>query len=204
MITDNSEQGEMFSRSFLTKMDIAQALNRLCEDHPFSKIKVDAIAQEAEISRSSFYYHFPDRNAVVQWLSLYFYENGLDQTGRTLTWFEGHMITTRGFLRFHTLFTSASAGTEYGAARPYFIRHRQENLAETVADYQKKELTPLLEFQIEALPHAEMIMSNQYADGQYRLSLKEYCSFMTSLVPKELYEALEHPVERTTFKGDFL
>lgn len=203
MSTDFSEQGEIYSQAFRTKMEIARAFDRLCEERPFSKIRIDAIAKEAGVSRSSFYYHFDDRNAVVQWLSLHFYASGIDQTGRTLTWFEGHMNTTKGFRQFRTLFTSAADSNEYSAGGPFFMRHRQENLAETIVEYRHLELTDRLRFQIEALPHAEKVMTDNFERGLYRYTLKEFCELMVSLVPKDLYDALENPLERTTTKGDF-
>ena len=198
-----AEQDEVYSRAFRTKMDIARAFDRLCGEQPFSKVRVEAIAKEAGISRSSFYYHFDDRNAVVQWLSLHFYASGIDQTGRTLTWFEGHMNTTNGFRQFRTLFTSAADSNEYSAGGPFFMRHRQENLAETIVEYRHLELTDRLRFQVEALPHAEKVMTDNFERGLYRYTLKEFCELMVSLVPKDLYEALENPLERTSAKGDF-
>ncbi len=203
MNADYAEQEEIYSRAFRTKMDIARAFDKLCETQPFSKVRIDAIAKEAGISRSSFYYHFDDRNAVVQWLSLYFYASGIDQTGRTLTWFEGHMNTTNGFRRFRTLFISAADSSEYGAGGPFFMRHRQDNLAETITEYRHLELTDRLKFQIEALPHAEKVMTDNFERGCYRYTLKEFCELLVSLVPKDLYEALETPLTRTANKGDF-
>lgn len=194
---------DVYSRSFQTKTNIISAMNRLCARMPFEKIRVDAIAREAGISRSSFYHHFADKNAAVQWITLYFYSKGLDQTGRTLSWFEGHMITTRGFKQFPHLLTAAAEGRDYGAGQPFYVRHRQKTLTETLVKYKGLELTDLLKFQIEALPHAEKAMANNFEMGKYDLSLRRYCELMVSLVPKELFEALEEPVGSSTFHEGF-
>jgi AcrR family transcriptional regulator len=148
------------SRSYRTKLKIAHAMNHLAEDTPFSKIHIAEIIEEAGISRSNFYHHFEDRNAVVNWLATVFYSSGLDQIGRSLTWFEGHLGTTRGFMQFKSLFTRAAENKEYGASQPSYVRHRQQNLIETITEYKHLSITPKLAFQIEALPYSEVIMSN--------------------------------------------
>jgi AcrR family transcriptional regulator len=204
METGSVPQDEMLSRAFKTKMDIAKALNRLCGQTPFARISIQAIADIAGVSRSSFYHHFEDKNGVVHWLSLMFYDNGIDQIGRTLTWFEGHLATTKSFRQFKALFTAAADESEYSSGRPFFIRHRQQNLSETLTEYKHLELTKRLAFQIEALPYAEMIMTNNFENDLYDYTLKEFCELMVSLVPTDLLQALEQPVNRETVKGDFL
>ena len=186
--------GEEYSKSFMTKIQIAQAFNTLCESIPYERISVDMIAKAANISRSGFYYHFDDKDAVIQWLSLHCYSAGLNETGRTLTWFEGHLVTTRRFARFKTLFVAGSVSRDYTGGQPFYVRNRQENLTETLVVFQRKKLTPLLKFQIEALPYAEATMANKYHAGELDVSVKKYCEMAESLVPRELHEALAKPV----------
>ena len=185
---------EAYSSSYRTKIKVAQALNQLCENAPYEKIHVDDIVKAADLSRSGFYYHFQDKNAIVLWLSDQCYATGLDETGRTLTWFEGHVLTTRMFNEFNTLFVAAADNREYRGGQPYYVRHRQQTLIDTLTKYHRKQLTPLLQFQIEALPYAEKVMANKFAAGELDLSLKEYCEMAVSLVPRELYEALAEPI----------
>lgn len=193
----------MFSRSYCAKMNIAEAFDRLCQESSFENITIESIAAEAHISRSSFYYHFADKNDVIHWLSRMFYARGIDEIGRTLTWFEGHLLTTKSFREFKTLFAKAAKDDAYSAGQPFFLRHRRAILEETITCYKNMELTLELAFQIEATAYTEMIMTNNYENGCYDLSLKEFCSLLEALVPRKLYEALESPVERKTAKGDF-
>ncbi|MGV8083078.1 MAG: TetR/AcrR family transcriptional regulator [Coriobacteriia bacterium] len=179
------------------------AYNRLCEAHDFSHITVDDIAKEAGVSRSTFYHYFSDRNAVVNWYSLLLYKEGIDQIGRTLNWFEGHLITTKGFMEYRPLFNGASFALEFSAARPTFIRHRQETLSETVTEYKHVELTERLAFQIEAVANMEAVMPGRWEAGKYHFSLKELCDLLVSLVPRELFGLLNEPVSRNLSKGDF-
>lgn len=185
---------EMYSISYRTKMKLAQTLNTLCESMPYEKVHVDDIVKGAGISRSGFYYHFQDKPAIVLWLSAQSYAVGVNETGRTLTWLQGHMQTTKMFGVFKTLFVAAADDRKYRGGQPFYVRNRQENLKETLVRFHHKQLSPLLEFQIEALPYAEMVMANKFAAGKLDLTLAEYCEMMVSLVPRELYEALADPV----------
>ena len=189
---------DRYSSSFRTKLKIAKVCNALCKEKSFEKVSVDEIVKRAGISRSGFYYHFQDKNSIVIWLSKQCYSVGLDETGRTLTWFEGHLRTTRLFQEYNALFVSGAENREYMGGQPFYVRRRQKFLTETLTDYQHKQLTPLLEFQIQALPHAEMAMANRFIAGEFDLKIKDYCNMAVSLVPRELYEALATPVNPST------
>lgn len=182
-------------------MKIVNALSELCKQRPYEKIGVSDIVAYAKISRSGFYHHFEDKNSVVQWLSLQCYNRGIDEIGRTLTWFEGHMVTTKGMNNYAELFAAAKDCKDFGAGQPFFIRHRIETLKETIIKYQHKEVTPLLKFQIEALPHVELYASEKYFEKGFEYSLKEFCDNIITLVPNALYKALEHPAQHRETKG---
>lgn len=195
MIGDPASGQRIYSRSYLTKLRVAEAMNRLCTDIPFSKIHVDDIVKESGVSRSNFYHNFEDKYAVVNWIGKQCHEDGIFRIGRDLTWFEGHMITTREMSKFNALFASASEGREYHSAVPSFIRDRQKNLAETITDFQHEKITDKLAFQIESFPYCESIMTNKYRRGELPYRLQEFCECLVAATPPLLYEALEHPVE---------
>ncbi|MBQ5671862.1 MAG: TetR family transcriptional regulator, partial [Oscillospiraceae bacterium] len=52
-------------RSELTKIQLAGALKDLTNTMPFRKISVSHIADHADMSRKSFYYHFKDKYDLV-------------------------------------------------------------------------------------------------------------------------------------------
>lgn len=191
---ENAGAGSAYSRSHQTKLKIASTLNTLCSVMDFDEVKVEEVAKLAGVSRSGFYYHFSDLNEVVTWLSSQFYGNGIDQVGRTLTWLEGNLITTHCINKYRYLFTKGGLSRDYSAGAPFFIRHRRQNLIETIVDWKGLELTKTLAFQVEALPHLEKSMSNNFENGKYELSVQEYAELLTSCVPRELFEALNEPV----------
>ena len=191
------------SKSFVTKISIVNALSDLCKTRPYSKVGVNDIVAKAGISRSGFYHHFENKNSVIQWLSLQFYVHGLDEIGRTLTWFEGHMITTKGITNYASLFLAAKECQDFDGGQPFFVRHRIETIKETITKYQQKEIDDLLEFQIDVLPHIEIFASERYMKNNCDISIKEYCNKIISTTPKELYHALEHPVQPHEVQGLF-
>lgn len=190
----NGDTENVYSRSHQTKLKIAAQLNTLCSVMDFDEVKVEEVARLAGISRSGFYYHFADLNDVVTWLSMQCYANGIDQIGRTLTWVEGNLITTHFMDKHKHLFTKGGLSRDYSAGSPFFIRHRHRNLTETIVEWKGLELTKTLAFQIEALPYLETNMSNNFESGMYDITVAEFAQFLTSCVPRELFEALNEPV----------
>lgn len=52
----------------ITKHALANALRKLLEQMPFSKISVSHICEECGMNRKSFYYHFQDKYDLVNWI----------------------------------------------------------------------------------------------------------------------------------------
>lgn len=52
-------------RTAYTRMTVKDALLELLEEQSFEKITVAALCRQAEITRATFYLHFPDINAVL-------------------------------------------------------------------------------------------------------------------------------------------
>lgn len=176
-----------------TKTSILEAMCRLCGTRPFSRLSVTDIAREAGIGRSGFYYHFADKNAAVQWLSRTAFANGIDETGRTLGWFEGHYATTRMLVPFKPLIAAASQDTGYSGATMSYLRHRKANLLETLAlrgVYASDELV----FDIEALAAAEQHMTRAFIRGELGdMSARTFCELMARIVPEKLRQATRLP-----------
>ena len=194
MANQATSHNRVYSRSYLTTMKVAEAMDRLCHQKPFSKIRIEDIVRESGVSRSNFYHNFEDKNAVVNWLSRQCHTNGIFRIGRDLTWFEGHLITTRDMARFTCLFREASNCDDYDAAVPSFVRGRQQNLRETILEFQRKPLTDQLEFEILAFPTCEVVMASRFRNNELPYTLKQFCEHLVDMTPRALYQALEHPV----------
>ncbi len=54
-----------------TKLWIAEKMKEMMKKEPLSQIRISAICDEAEIDRSTFYYHFQDKYDLVAWIYLH-------------------------------------------------------------------------------------------------------------------------------------
>lgn len=186
----------MFSKSYMTRIRIAVAMDKLCEEKPFKKIRIEDIVTESGVSRSNFYHNFEDKYAVVNWIADVCHEDGIFRIGRDLTWLEGHLITTREMDRFKRLFHSADIGADYESPVPHFVRMRQENLRETIVEYQHLPLTDELEFQLRGFPYCESRMSAMFRMGELPYGLERFCELLVGMTPAALHAALEQPALR--------
>ena len=179
------------TKAYETKLAIVGALDELCQTRPFSRVGITDVTKLAGIGRSSFYYHFSDKNDAVQWLSHQAFACGIDQTGRTLSWFEGHYATTRMLFRYRRLITAAAQDGGYNGAAPFYLRHRQSNLQETLM-MRGVTVDGELVFQIAALAACEQKMTSAYLDGGLGdMPARTFCEYMVSVVPERLREAIE-------------
>ena len=92
------------SDSNITKRALAQAMKELMEQHPFSKISVGDICQACGMNRKSFYYHFRDKQDLVNWIFYSEFVQSLqvheDTTGWTLlSSMCGYFYRERAFYR---------------------------------------------------------------------------------------------------------
>ena len=56
------------NKSDLIKKRLADALKKLCSKKPLDKISISDITNMCGINRSTFYYHFLDKNDLIEWI----------------------------------------------------------------------------------------------------------------------------------------
>ena len=54
--------------SNLMKKALAQSFKELVKRHPFEKVGVNDICEACQVSRKTFYYHFQDKYALMEWI----------------------------------------------------------------------------------------------------------------------------------------
>lgn len=182
-----------FSKSFTTKLRIFEAFGTCLSTTPIDKLTVSAICSTANVGKSTFYQYFKDKFAVAQWYLDMLYETGVTQIGRTLSWHRGHYITTSGIVQQRDVFVAAAQSNDYNAINSYSERKREDMLIETLTAYQGIALTPNLRAQAIALAAGERaVMARLMKEGDYP-PINEIVDCLISIVPRELYIALEKP-----------
>ena len=75
-----------FMSSLTTKKAISYALKDLLKTNPFSKITINDIAASCNINRQTFYYHFLDKEDLVEWICKEEMGTILDKQDNNVTW----------------------------------------------------------------------------------------------------------------------
>ena len=178
----------------VSKVKIFCALRDLLQESQMDSIRVTEICRVADVGKTTFYSHFKDKYEIIQWYTDLAHNIGVGQIGRSLTWERGHRFTTRAILAQKSTLVAASHSQDYNSVNSYSVRWRQDNLIETITNYQNISPTREMTLQVSALAAAEIALIQKALDSNETYSLQEIVNAMLSIVPDNLYKALEHPV----------
>ena len=77
--------------SLTTKKAIAYTLKEVLLDKPLSKVTINDITKRCDINRQTFYYHFQDIYALVEWICVEDVNKALEEKRNYATWQEGFL-----------------------------------------------------------------------------------------------------------------
>ena len=174
-----------------SKVKIFNALKVLAGEKAFDKISVREICSIADVSKSTFYANFPDKNAIIHWHYDLVMEAGANKIGRTLSWEEGHFVTSLGFAAELPLYQQARQSIGQQGLLPYGLRQREAVLFETLTEYRKVELTDKLRFQVTALAAAEQAVAGKHLHSPDPIDVGAYVDNMLDIIPRALFEAMQ-------------
>jgi AcrR family transcriptional regulator len=183
----------LLSRSMHSKIKIFQALETLMSYEDFDRIAVKHICEVAHIGKTTFYSHFKDKYDIIQWFTTLYFDIGIARIGRTLTWEQGHRISTSGFLHHRPLLSKAFQSMDYNGLAMYSPRRRENNLVQTLSEYKKVEITPRLHAQIIALSVGEAAYFHRYLVENNSPKLDELVDALMGIIPPQLYKLLKEP-----------
>ncbi|MGN0078412.1 MAG: TetR/AcrR family transcriptional regulator [Coriobacteriales bacterium] len=183
-----------FSHSALSRINIFAALAKLLKSEELDDITVKQICAEAGVGRSSFYACFGDKYSVIQWYTDLIHHAGAAQIGRSLSWREGHIITTKGYLAHLDVLNAAARSKDYNALSPYSIRRWKDSIETTITQYKGLAMTPELEMQALALSTAATAVASHCFERGLGLGLEQIVDILISITPPALYKLLEEPV----------
>ncbi len=183
-----------FLSNYNNKMEIVYAMNDLMEAIPFDKLTIAEICSQAKISRATFYRYFDNKYSIAQWHCDCVYSKGLNQIGRTLSWYEGYYISEAEFAEMRDFYCRVGKTGNYNALDIYAVRARIESITETLTRFDHVTLTPKLIFQIQAVSNCEVVMMPKWHYGEINATLEELCTYMVSMVPHDLFALLDTPL----------
>lgn len=179
----------------LTKVKIVFALESLLEGSRYEDITVSQICAKAGISRQTFYRHFGSKYDIAAWNLVALGESTLFQTGRTLNWFDAN-YEMNYLIAQNKPFYHGVLKYDYGyeSLTEQAFRRRKETLVETLVHWQGKELTDLLEFQIDVLARTEVSVITGWCQRGMDVSPLRLAELQQTVIPRELFRALNTPV----------
>ena len=181
-----------------SKAKIFGALKVLAKDKAFDKISVREICDTAGISKSTFYGNFQDKYEIIHWHYDAVMEAGVTKIGRSLSWEQGHLITSFGFASEMPLYRSARKSIDQNGLLPYGLRARESVLIETLTEYRRIELTDKLRFQVTALAAAEQAVIEKYLNSSSPVDVCAFVDNMLDIIPRALFDAMQIDDDRSS------
>ncbi|WP_165047151.1 MULTISPECIES: TetR/AcrR family transcriptional regulator [unclassified Adlercreutzia] len=175
-----------------TKLAVVEALAALLEDTDIEKVTVDSLCERANISRSTFYRNFDNKEAVTQWHLQFVHSQSTDEIGRSLSFYNGYLLAEMMLSRYESLYESVAQHQLYNSLSRFATETREKALRTTLQNYHHQRVTPQLEFEIEALVAMEIAMLPQWRIAG--VSLEDKCHWLTDLVPRTLFRLINEPV----------
>lgn len=123
-----------------TKRALAASLKKLLSEKPLDKITVVDIAEDCEVNRQTFYYHFQDIYDLIEWILITESERVLDGKKTYDTWQQGFLQILHAVLENKPLIMNAY----HSISREQVERYLYEvtyNLLIGVVEEQAKNMT---------------------------------------------------------------
>jgi AcrR family transcriptional regulator len=188
-------ESEEYSSSFKNRILALKALDELLNVEKFDDISVKEICERSCISRSMFYSYFSNKAAVIQWYVNFAMSKGVNKIGIHYDWFAGHLATTRAFEDFRHACYCALDSNSSSDMSLFFYKIRREALYEALSAHSIA-VTPKLEFQIEAAIAGEIAATSKWFS---KIPVKQLAGFLVSIVPRDLFDALDKPLSPRYF-----
>lgn len=128
-----------------TKKALAESLKRLIKTKPLNKITITDIAEDCQISRMTFYYHFQDIYDLVGWICL-------DEGSRAIgtckdhdTWEEGFQSLCESVLENRGFVEAVYRSVQHDHIEEYLYRVMYHLIFEVVKEQTEREPIPEVE-----------------------------------------------------------
>lgn len=186
---------------FETRKKVYDALENLLETKTYASITTRDLSQASNIPRTTFYRHFGGKEGVVSRLFREFASASLDQTGRTMSWYEGNLMMTRYLYDARPVLSRVSAEDEDGLLPQLGREARIAALTSTIEAALPNEIDDDLRFEIEALAIVEPILMTTWLTRGFLQSPERMALLLDGIAPQRLKHLansiVHHPSEPT-------
>lgn len=177
---------------------VVLALNELAATKSFDEITVDEICKAANISRSTYYRAFNNKEDAQKYGMHTVSAIGFGQIGRALTWCEGFTLTLLGTKQLANSFRAVRASADSRSAfnlSADFVSYHMEIFAETITKYKRERFSEGLEYILRAWLYSLCECLNDWRNSNYALPVDTMANYLERTVPPELHELLKYPAK---------
>lgn len=182
-------------KNILNKVLIALACEKLCRDHSLAEIFVDAICQQAGISRSTFYREFGGKFDIPLWVQYHAIEAGFGEIGRTLSVVEGNALVGEALLMFRNLIRESISSGERDSADLVGTKLNIERMLATLRDYLNVEVDEELFLQVVHTAYGNRQIVSMWIYGEIGATALGLAHILDSCYPTRLHTLLNNPAE---------
>ena len=176
-----------------TKMRIFKALRTLLDEKEFDEVTIADICGRAPVSKSTFYRHFSDKYAVVDWYTQRLLAQSVFLIGVTLDWKSGYTLFLRAVKRSGSFFACAVRSSSMRSMRPGSKITSAEDFLERVQRRNAGKPSWLLERQCFYFAATMVDIICDWMERGLDDSPEDIAELVLSMVPDELYRTLEAP-----------
>lgn len=181
------------------KLLAIDALADIVTDKPLKEVSVADVCQKAELSRSAFYRMFSGIQDAVLWHRNYGAELGLYQIGRTLTCYEGHLVSVSLIAAAKPLYAaraSSKAGDEAvfrGATTRGHVQAMSDVLTRRCIS-----ISPRIAYTLEGVAASCYATVAHWIANGMDLSADEFAGILADAYPARLREVFDRPLTPNT------
>lgn len=177
------------------KILVAIATNELCKERSLNEITIDAICEEAGVSKSGFYRVFASKYDIPNWCRTFPIEQGVGLIGRSLTCQEGATVAFEGLALFRDLFLSAGKVSAPRDVTDVVREAIADLMLETLEECHGRKRTKQLAFQVDWIIDASIRAAMRWLEGGMAESPAEMAALVESCYPEVLKAPFNAPVD---------
>lgn len=165
---------------------LADALKRCMRKAPLEKITVKDITDACGVSRQTFYRHFQDKQALVNWYFEVILEESFRHMGKGKTIYEALVNKFTYIQKEKLFFTAAFKNDEQNNLRDHDFELILAFYSNRIKENIGKELPETLQFQLEMYCQGSIYMTTKWLFQGAKLSPQSLAKQLTDAMPEEV------------------
>lgn len=173
------------------KKKIIRAMFVLLKGQTLDRLAVSDVCTEAGVSRQTFYRCFEDKYAAALWYTNCIVDGTCRRIGFSLSWRDGYLSFFRIIERNVNFMKKLSESRDYNSIYSSTIRLSEEDYRNAYQLRQGKNPEGIIDFQITSFARIATNIVTEWIDSGCRISADIYIDYFLSLVPDNLFRAIE-------------